>query len=325
MPINQIALNEERANKVLEVVDPTLVSKSLAVKVVENLPVLDNIVSTDDFYNKCKQIFETSKAQRIIVGSQQHHVRRAQVQNMVAKAFSDNTVNLEDPGTLYSDWFSDRNININDFTTSELESIYISLTREATGLALNNESSLKDLQNAMLKMLKQLTSYSVQVVGNINDSDIIKTDMTAIRIGDIDTTVENELIHPPILSEVSDFTASVNHEIDYKHRVIRNDSFSITLGTSLKLEVPINVSDLAVVDLQVISLPLTKINVKPQTDIPNNTKGIVPVLGIPEYLALSQEEQQSFVSVYTNDYTVRRNTNYIEPNYIDTDYFSPRP
>jgi hypothetical protein len=324
MPIDEVQLLQTRVDTVLSVVDTNRVSKEIAIKAVEGLPILDSIVSTEDFYNKCKQIFEATRDQRRLIAGQQHQFKRAQVQNMAVRAFSDNIIEIEPEGTTYDSWFMDRNIDINSFSKEDLNAMYVELTREATGLALNNETSLKELQSAMLKMLGQLTSYSVQVIGDINETDIIKTDITTIRVGDVDTETIHDVQHPPIVVELIDTSTSVSHEVDMRHRVIRTDSFNISLGSKVKMEIPIKINDVKVIDLQVIKVPRIKLTVQPQVPIPENAKGIIPVPGIPEYLLLTEEEQQSFVSIYTGDYSGTGSTNYIEPGYIDTDYYTVR-
>lgn len=173
--------------EIMSVVDSKLVSETTAQQALSMQPEIGNILSTKAFYDLCKKIYDAAQMQRNLVASQQLSVTRAMTLNMVSRIYSDNVCKLAPANTLYTDWLLNNNIDIIGLTPVELSTLYTHIVQEATGASLVTVNTLKDLQTAMMSLLTQLSSYSVQFVSTINDSNEIKTDWTATRINDIKT------------------------------------------------------------------------------------------------------------------------------------------
>jgi len=148
-------------------------------------PELTEIISTDAYWETAHQIFTALNYQRNKVAFQEHYVRRAEMQGMAARIYGATIVELEPEGTLYTDWFTARGIEIEDFPTESYGEIYTEIVKQALGLDTKVTPSLKNIQSAMVSMFSELSSYSIQFLTEINDSPIKIIDWPVVRFGDL--------------------------------------------------------------------------------------------------------------------------------------------
>ena len=84
----------------------------------------------------------------------------------------------------YLTWFQDRGFDFDTFTDLEAGLLADSLISTATGANLQTNISLKEMQGAMLRLMAQLSSYSIQFLQSINTQPIKVIDWPTIRVGD---------------------------------------------------------------------------------------------------------------------------------------------
>lgn len=165
------------------VVDPKYVEERLITAALANQPAIGRYISTSAFYDVCVEIHAAAMTHRNLYALREHQVTRGQVEAMVGRCYQDVLCNLADEEH-YDDWFKARGLNIPELSTLDQGLLAVSLLKEATGLNLSNSKSLKELQETMLKLMAQLSSYSVQYVATINSNAYLITDWAAIRVGD---------------------------------------------------------------------------------------------------------------------------------------------
>jgi hypothetical protein len=226
------------------------------------------------------------------------------VHGMVSRIYSDNIVELEPIGTTYDEWFSSRNINVAELNQDDMNVLYQDLVKTATGMELNDKTSLRDLQAAMVKMLSQLSSYSVQFVTEINATDIQKTDTPAVRVGDVDNSTSAERFISNIGAEVQHVRGSTAQELEVlpmgSHVV--GVFHGLTAATARLSILPGPKFDPMAMTSHVRVDP-APIRVKLHTPLKPNTAGVVPVPGIDDWLALPFLQQQNQVDVYNGGYS----------------------
>jgi hypothetical protein len=171
-------------DEIMSVVDHKLVDRALAEKALSMQPMIGKIISTEAFYNTCVEINRACQMQRGLMATIEHMERRGMAHGMISRIYSDNMCRLVPEGTPYSTWFEERNIKVTDFTRANFATLYVQLTKDATGMSLVTTKSLKALQAAMVKMMAQLSSYSVQFITQINNSDIRPVEWPTSRVGD---------------------------------------------------------------------------------------------------------------------------------------------
>ena len=228
-------------SELYSIVDHKLVERSVAVEALSLQPTIPNMVSTEAFYNKCVEINDACQMQRRLIATQEHYMRRGYVHSLVSRIYSDNLCQLAPLGTTYEDWFAERNIKIDDFTREDFELAYVSLTRDATGLSLTSTTSVRELQASMLRMLGQLSSYTVQFVKKINETDIVVTDTPAVRVGDRDSALSAKTYVADLMARVvktrSKLKAKTDWDVGGENGIGASIDISGEVSTKTKLEI----------------------------------------------------------------------------------------
>lgn len=181
------------------IVNGKYVTTDMLQQVLEYQPTIvksDSIISTEAFYNLAQDIYTSAQVQRNLIALQEHQYTRGQLHGAVSSIYADVACAFEGDGQLYATWLTDRNIKITDFTENELGLLMIDVLKEATGLALNTTKSIKDVQAALMRLMAELSSYSIQFLSTINNSSIKVFDWPMIRLGDHLSHVDGEAAFP---------------------------------------------------------------------------------------------------------------------------------
>jgi hypothetical protein len=159
-------------------------STSYVDKALENLvPVSLRYVSTSMFYDTVAAIHENILRHRFLYATCEHMTQRGQIEQMVLRFYQDYRCDLANSQP-YSTWFSERGLDIQTFTYIESDLLAVQLLERCTGADLRKTKTLREVQAAMLRLMSQLSSYSVQYLQSINSFPIRTSDWGAIRIGD---------------------------------------------------------------------------------------------------------------------------------------------
>lgn len=169
----------------MSLVDSTRVKSSVAQEMIDLMPVVTDIISTEAFNSLGNKIFNALSAQMKMSAREEHFYSRALVQNMAYGLYCDVLCELEPEGTMYSQWFADRTLDFTDFSRQEFEDLYVKIIEEMSGMDLVEEPNLVSLQNAMIKLFEYLSSYSIQFVKKINNNGLISLQYPIARIGDM--------------------------------------------------------------------------------------------------------------------------------------------
>ena len=143
--------------------------------------------SIDAFYDQCVAIFSNAGKQYTFYATRSHYLARAQAQAAVAQLYTDAFVNLEAPdtltGTLYAEWFAAKGLDFSDFSGQEFFDLASAIVLAATGAGSHPRSRLGEMQRAMVSLFTQLSSYSVQVLSDVNLSNIRVVPRPSLRVG----------------------------------------------------------------------------------------------------------------------------------------------
>lgn len=168
-------------------VDVSLVSDDLLDLLLEDpLDLSEDYLSTDDFYTAMSAVQQRMMHFRSLWARQQDYRVRGYMEFAANMFFKDVEVSLAPADTLYVDWITEKGIDLQDLSVSDYRSIYLELLRNGTGAGENISKSLRELHAAMISLMVQLSSYSVQYLKSINASAEYIEDAPVIRLGEID-------------------------------------------------------------------------------------------------------------------------------------------
>jgi len=308
------------AEELRSIADPELVSLADAQMLLAKQPGISTIISTEAFYNTCIEIYHAQQHQRGMMALQEHSVKRAMIQNMAARIYSDTVCTLEPSGTMFSSWLSERNIDLQNFTEADFHSVYEAIVQDATGMSLHNTTSIKSIQRAMVGLLSGLSSYSIQINAEVNGSDLVVLDNPQVRLGDVD--MEGHDYVP-----VQEISAVIQDATHHQHTVQQFDLNPcgerevLTAETHmgdlvLNSAVSVAITDGGRQSHMHYQMPLVRMKVI--TPLAPNDRGVIVVPGIPEYLALTPEQQLDVIDMYdTGLPPLIPHTEYDDPNQIE--------
>lgn len=279
----------------MSVVDPKYITVDQATQALSIQPHIDPIISTEMFYEKCKEIYISANMQRGLISYQEHHLRRGMMHGLVSRIYSDNVCRVETPGTTYAQWFAERNIVITDFNQNDLSTAYVETIKQATGLDLITTSSVKNLQRSMIRLMTQLSSYSVQFMSTINDSPLRVVDFPVIRGGDITGKGSTEFEVDIVVARGYNYRARSKEHLwsGLNWPTIWND-FRFYNKHKLQIDIPVKIMPNMWKDVRHIFVNVARARARYHTPIPYNNQDIMPIPGVQEYLQLNILDRQRF-------------------------------
>lgn len=169
------------------VVNTRYVSEALIKHARKNQPAIGLYISVEAFREVCSDIHAAMLLHRDLHAYREHQRTRGEVEAMIDCFYTDVECDIG-AGQYYEEWFEERGLLIHEMTQLDLDLLATEILKVATGANLNNNKSLKELQEALLKLQAQLSSYSIQYLRTINNSSFRIIDWPVIRVGDDKTT-----------------------------------------------------------------------------------------------------------------------------------------
>lgn len=293
-------------NDLMSVVDTKYIrDTNLAEYLVQNQPTINDCFSISSFYDLCGQIYTATLAQWYLVGNTQHAYRRGLVKNMVERLYCDKLLNFPDTGKSYSEWLTEKGIPDLDYTTEECMIQMSNIFQAATGYVVNPDDSPANIQKAMVSSLLQLSSYSIQVSTFINSSSIKLMENPVIRVGDVSTTVKDE-VYIQDFNEVQSVKTSVKHTAEFNaDPVSRNMEIEQTFHHRFDMEAGPKVSmGVSHVSGFFVDIGKCRVYARDSNDPTGNN-----ILGWNNYLALTEDQKRTIMDVYQpNLNALRSNT-----------------
>jgi hypothetical protein len=284
----------------LSVVDTAMVTRAEAMQMLHKQPVIQRLISTEAFYTVCTEIYQAEQLQRGMMAYEEHPVKRAMLQNMAARIYSDVRCPLVPAETSYTTWLAQRNIDLSNFTESDYSSMYQAIIQDATGLSLHAKVPIKVIQRAMVGLLRGLSSYSIQINAEVNSGDLIVLDTPAIRFGVATSHTEDHQELQDLVATVKDVTVKQMTEVDFEINPPANRD---VLSTKVHMgEIPCGPSmQMMVADggrgtHMSYEIPMTRMRFA--VELPGNDRGLIPVPGLNDWLALTPEQQLQVVDMY---------------------------
>lgn len=159
------------------------VSDALLDAMLRDQPVIEKVVSTEAFYNKCVEIHAAWREHNWLYTTQEHHISRGQAESAANHLYMIKECNLANKQS-YDQWLKEHQLDVTDFGKPEFEMLATNLLALCTGTNLKVTVSLEELQKAMIRLFSQLSSYTVQFITELRGVDMIGLNWSAIRLGD---------------------------------------------------------------------------------------------------------------------------------------------
>ena len=244
MNIKQRKRYKPTLNKMLSVTDKRFTDlKDIATNILVNQPDMTICNSPSSFFKLANIIYEQSLSHWHLVSRTEDMYKRANVANMILTLYEDKKIKFPVQTNSMDDWLVLKNLPPYDFTYDQAILLIKELVTNMTGLVIDPTKSIKNIQRAMLEILTKLSSYSIQFMQEINQSNIVPLNWAAIRLGNIvKDTVSSNLIN------IGCYIVDVTGESISTHVVENNmnkDFNKITLINNTDVSLPIGSMDIA--------------------------------------------------------------------------------
>lgn len=234
--IKQRKLELPTKEEMLSVVSNNISGLSeLADEIINNQPEITNTVSVNSFYELAYSIYIQAQNHWFTISNIGDINKRAMLSNMIECLYEDELIILPDDGMSFSTWLLNKNLPEYNYNQIEAKELIEEIFNKATGLYLQQNTKLANIQSAMINIVKQLSSYSIQFIYNVNEANLKILNWAAIRIGTIEYNINNEIFLPENHS-VIDGTAEVFNTINAEETLTEENKAIVTNDYNYNLE-----------------------------------------------------------------------------------------
>lgn len=158
-----------------------------------------SLLSPYQFVQTTSELYTSFSEHREVYALQEHSRTRGQVQALMDHLYMNVDTRHADHGESYTRWFRKNGYDVSDLSILEYGNLADSVLEEATGIKLLSTHSPAAIQQALISILSQLSSYSVQYIQEVNAGPIVFWDWPATRVGDTHASAGSDL-RAPVLS-----------------------------------------------------------------------------------------------------------------------------
>lgn len=185
-----------RYEELASIIDWQYIPKGMLQAIQDRISPLGSYITTEKFYQDCDRLHGEYKALWELYSFQEHYLTRGLTEQLVRRHFMHIKCNLVDEVISFEQWFKEKGYGVADLSPFDLEQLYVDCVKVATGANLVNRKTLAELQRAMLGLMRQMSSYSIQYLRTINEEDFWYMGIPMVRLGDVGAEEESHFRLP---------------------------------------------------------------------------------------------------------------------------------
>lgn len=202
----------------LEALRMEYVPKYFLDYISDNTPILPNIISPIVFNEVAKEIHLSQNGLRTMRHLQDDYKIEGNLHQIMDRYYKSIIIEPYNKQP-FVDWFETREIEISTWLKEDFIEVSGSIFEQSTGVSMGRGTALKDLHSAMIRILGELTSYSVHLLSTADDSGIKILD-TKFPKGTIPESVENTVASVDFnIPSITSTSGSLLHRIKSKLKV----------------------------------------------------------------------------------------------------------
>lgn len=225
------------------IVENRLVSDATLQTLLSGLTTIGSIISTETFYSTITAVHERLRLHRLQYSAIEHNLEQGMVKAAAFHLYGNYKVSLSSDNINYADWLDNLGLNFDNFSQEDFESVYVDLTVSATGQNESSVKTLREIQEGSLRLMAQLSSYSVQYIPTINTEPYTAVDWPIVRIGDINSRGNNKVTKGIVKIDIEAINCKNYNKDIYSIGLAGTDlSADTKILTSAELDIGLNVS-----------------------------------------------------------------------------------
>ena len=154
----------------------------LAQSLLQTFPRLKRLNSRKAFYEWTRGVYNQYLHHVGVVSNSQTPLGRGATKMMTDRLTMGVNVVFDDTGSNYDNWLSVRGLSLENYTKEDAQRLIKNLIEGSTGYSIDESQLLINIQRAMIGIIKQLSSYSIQFIQDINEEPIRPLNWAAIRV-----------------------------------------------------------------------------------------------------------------------------------------------
>lgn len=144
------------------------------------IPV-ESIISIDKFSEFLGDVLRMKNIHRNLYSFTEDAREHIQVKTITEQYYETVICKLTEKPMTFADFFKYSNIDIENMTPKEYSQLANEITKTSFGQDIVQRNSLREIQGMMIRLLKQLSSYSIQFLKTINEESTIVIDWPYMR------------------------------------------------------------------------------------------------------------------------------------------------
>lgn len=264
------------------------------------------VVSISEFYDSVKEINIAFNQQLQWAFDENDYLLRGYKEAMVYRMYSDHWVELHskenNQAKLYSLWLNEQNIDLSKYEKNDYLRLAKNILFSATGVDLQTTKSIRSVHRAMLNLLKQLSSYSVQFIRETNESDLFIVDFIPPTLTKPNSTGVELQYYENIPPKILDYKGYGSKEVDGSNIVLDTGKVIIDqTGGEEIISPPLSDVEISAIPVthEFLELELHAWYHSPDFDNPDD---LVNIPGMESFNNLSLEDKLKIKDVYGHDF-----------------------
>ena len=159
--------------------------EEIAKTIVSRQPIITLCASIEAFNAYARKVYNEAYWHWFLISSQHQPYERGLVENMVNKLYSTTCVDLRVHSGSISDWLEQNNLPVYNYSREEAALLIGSVYEAGTGDHIDESKKLKNIQKNLIDLVKELSSYTIRIITEINDDDIILLNYPSVRVDNL--------------------------------------------------------------------------------------------------------------------------------------------
>lgn len=161
------------------IVDSKYISESKLTGLLADIPEVGTHISTLGFLENVSLLHKRFKQHRLQYAKETDGIGRGMLDGAANYLYYTIPIEVASEAT-YGEWLSNRTLDFTSLTKDDWLEVSIELFKKSTGYV--EDKSLADIQESLIGLVEQLTSYTIQWIYEINHGRIIPLDNRTLRI-----------------------------------------------------------------------------------------------------------------------------------------------
>lgn len=221
----------------------------LAQEILKRQPDLMPVYSASGFFDLAFKLYRETYWHWLLISSMKDAYERGMVENMVYRLYGDELVTFDTETPYMGTWLTLKNLPVYDYTPEQSDALTKALYEAATGLTVDDTRVLRNIQKNLIDLLTEMSSYSIQIIREINESDVVLDELIPLRGENLRMSQENLYRESVVTSELEargEGKDAAHSPLDFKDTA---NAYTIESDRTLHAALPITVSQSSGLDL----------------------------------------------------------------------------